>query len=215
MHLHVLNHKNSCHRILPWAFCATATSCELSHLLFTNYLQGLLAARTSLCILYVYYFMYLLLGGYSVSSTPSQTSLLVEKGTERKKCFRARRLKGFRRWFGSRVLEIGGNHKRVFSKKKKKTKKKTENTHTSSHGSPLPPAFLCKFGHDYKWEKPRGVWLHSGDGRHRECVCFCACIVLHAGVCEREKEPPYNTHVHTYMQFNHTEHTVLVTWNSK
>lgn len=46
----------------------------------TNYLRGFLPTSTSPCILHLY-LMHLLLGIYSVSPSPSHSSLLVEKRT--------------------------------------------------------------------------------------------------------------------------------------
>lgn len=144
--------------------------------------------------------MYLLSGRDSLPLSPNKSSLLVGKKDREENVFRAPCLKVWKASEGD--LDLGRLRSVVirsgFCKKKQKNQKKPpENTHTSSHGSPLPPAFLCKFGHDYKWEKPRGVWLHGGDGRYR-VECAFLCMQSFACKCVWEKKIPMHTQIHTH-----------------
>lgn len=95
-----------------------------------------------------------------------------------------------------------GNQKRVLQRKKnkkkythsQKTPQKTENTHTSSHGSPFPlPS--CANLDMITSEKSRGGSGFTAEMEDTISVCFCACILLHATVfvCvrEREKKDPH------------------------
>lgn len=158
-------------KIFRRAFCVTTTSCEQFNSLFPNYLQ----AKTTL----KRYFMYLLLGSRRLPPSWSQRSLLVEM----------RGRSGSIRQASQSYLDLCYLRWAVIkSKFSKMEKKKPDNTHASSHGSPLPPS--CANLDMITSEKSRGGSGFTAEMEDREC--FCPCIVLHEG-----KKNPKNNNTET------------------
>lgn len=195
---------NSCYCFC--SFSVTSASFKLFNLLFTNYLGGFpTSGDFSLHSLHLY-FMYLLLGRYSVSPSSSQSSLFSWKRTRRGKCFQAfcvwKASEGdldLGRWRSAVIRSGFGLKKKERERKKKKKKQKTPTQVHMALPFPLPS---CANLDMITSEKSRGGSGFAAEMEDTASVCFCACILLHVS------ESPSHTHIHT-------EHTVPQTWNSK